>query len=204
MGARSPHLQKTAESTSARANPDFQVGSLLPPLGGLRFRPRRTLSLHHPDSLAAEPEAAHLPLPLVQFFGEPHGIQRVNPAEKLARPLCLVGLQMPHQMPGDRKIFEIIDFRRCFLHAIFTELAQARLISFTNACGGKSFGNGDQPNFLRPPSRSAAGFPDAFLDALDVFLNAHSVSLIAYCTIHVSRSPEVSLFLVAAPRSPLN
>ena len=91
--------------------------------------------------------------------------------EKFARHPRLVGLKMPHQVPGCAQISKRKALGHRFLHAVFAKIAQPRRKCRTNQFGWMSLGNGHQSYILTPASAAPAGSSDSLFDPRDVFSN---------------------------------
>ena len=108
---------------------------------------------------------------LRKLFRQAQRIERVHPLESVTGRPRLIGLKMPHQMPGHTQIKKLGALRHSFLHAALAKFAKARRECYTNRCRGMRLRNRHQPYFLAPASTTAAGSGDSFFHPRDVFVN---------------------------------
>src|SRR5581483_10206704 len=100
---------------------------------------------------------------LIQFFGQPHRIERINAVKELGRALGLVRLQMPDKMAALRASMlwtEDSGFRSPLLHAVFAKEREAQRCRLDNRRWRKSLRHSHQFYIAARSACRAAGGGD--------------------------------------------
>ena len=103
----------------------------------------------------------------------------MHPVKELARQLRFVGLEVTHQMPGNRQIGERRVFRMRLLNAILAEVAQPGVVSLADTVRGHGLRHRHQLDFLGTATGAKASGGNAFLNLRDVLFKVRHGSSVA-------------------------